>query len=196
VADELEELVKLIEYRGGVMSEALAQRENLWAYYSGIFMSDSWSAPFTRDLVEIAGRVGQFQALYYKRVFNRARPSQYSPAILPPIHVPGHASYPSGHATESRLIARCLEKVMPAAASTVLPSAGKPPTPPPPDSSPLRQMAERIARNREVLGVHFPSDSAAGKLLADRSFEILMECPTIKDPKKGLIALAKKEWWR
>jgi hypothetical protein len=188
---ELNELVELIEYRAGVMSEAMAQRENLWAYFSGIFMSDSWSAPYTRDLVEIAGRVGQFQALYYKRVFNRARPSQFSPLLLPPIHVPGHASFPSGHATESRLIARCLEQVMPPAAAIPPPPAGPVP---PPDSSPLRQMAQRIARNREVLGVHYPSDSLAGKTLADASFQILMSCPTMQGPN-GLIALAKKEWW-
>jgi len=192
---ELDELVELIEYRGGVMSEALAQRENLWAYFSGIFMSDSWSAPYTRDLVEIAGRIGQFQALYYKRLFNRARPSQFSPAIFPVIHVPGHASYPSGHATESRLIALCLAEVMPPAASTPPPpaSTGTPPVPPP-ESSPLMQMAQRIARNREVLGVHYPSDSLAGKILADASFQILMDCPTLQGPQ-GLIALAKKEWW-
>jgi len=93
---ELAELVELIEYRGGVMSEALAQRENLWAYFSGIFMSDSWSAPYTRDLVEIAGRIGQFQALYYKRQFNRARPSQFSPALLPRSTCQATLLFPAG----------------------------------------------------------------------------------------------------
>jgi hypothetical protein len=196
---ELDELMELIEYRAGVMSEALAQREHLWAYFSGVFMSDSWSAPYTRDLVEIAGRIGQFQALYYKRHFNRPRASQYSPALLPPIHVPGHASFPSGHGTEAYLIALCLEQVMPAAAGAPAPASpqGQSP-PPPPNSSPLRQIAQRVARNREVLGVHYPSDSRAGLLLAEESFKILMECKTINDPQKpeeGLIARAKKEWW-
>lgn len=193
---ELKQLVELIEYRSGVMSEALAQRENPWAYYRGIFMSDTWSAPYTRDLLEIALRVGQFVVMHYKREFKRPRPSQYSPALLPPIDVPGHASFPSGHATEAYLISACLEKVMPPAASTPPPppSMGVPPVPPE-DASPLKQLAQRIARNREVLGLHFPSDSAAGKLLAQKSFALLMECPTIKHPAKGLIALAKKEWW-
>jgi membrane-associated phospholipid phosphatase len=181
---ELTELVELIEYRPGVMSEALAQRENLWAYFSGIFLSDSWSAPYTRDLVAIAGRVGQFQAMYYKRLFSRPRASQYSPALLPPIHVPGHASFPSGHATEAYLIALCLKEVMPSAACT---PAG--------DDSPLVQMARRIARNREVLGLHFPSDSKAGRHLAEETFKILMECDSINDPKNGIIARAKMEWW-
>ena len=34
---------------------------------------------------------------------------------MPMIDPPGHAAYPSGHATQSRLVARCLEQVMPSA---------------------------------------------------------------------------------
>jgi membrane-associated phospholipid phosphatase len=196
---ELAQLVKLIEYRPGVMSEALAQLTNPWAYFRGILMCNASSAPATHTLVEIATLVGQFQAMHYKRHFNRPRPSQYSPALLPPIDVPGHASYPSGHATESMLIALCLEKVMPVAADTPTLLAGGPapdgPPPPQPGKSPLQQLASRIARNREVLGLHFPSDSKAGRLLAQESFRILTQCPSIGDPTNGLIAKARLEWW-
>jgi hypothetical protein len=196
---ELEELVKLIEYRPGVMSEAMAQLTNPWAYFRGILMCNSSSAPATHALVEIASHIGQFQAMHYKMFFNRARPSQYSPALLPPIDVPGHASFPSGHATESLLIALCLEQVMPGAASTpMLPLGGTAPDNPPPPNpgkSPLQQMASRIARNREVIGLHFPSDSKAGRLLAQQSYNLLMQCESIKKPTTGLIARAKAEWW-
>ncbi|WP_375415444.1 hypothetical protein [uncultured Bradyrhizobium sp.] len=195
---ELDELVKLIEYRPGVMSEAMAQRTNPWAYFRGILMCSSASAPATHTLVEIASHIGQFQVMHYKMLYNRPRPSQYSPDLLPPIDVPGHASYPSGHATESLLIALCLEQVMPAAASTPTLLVGGPapdnPPPPNPGKSPLQQMASRIARNREVLGLHFPSDSKAGRLLAQQSFDILMQCPSLSDPTNGLIARAKAEW--
>jgi membrane-associated phospholipid phosphatase len=193
---ELEELVTLIEYRPGVMSEAMAQFTNPWAYFRGILMCNSASAPATHALVETASHIGQFQAMHYKFAFNRPRPSQYSPALLPPIDVPGHASFPSGHATESLLIALCLEEVMPPAASTP-PAvyAPAPPPPPYPGISPLQQMAARIARNREVLGLHFASDSRAGRLLAEESFNILMHCKSINDPNDGLIAKAKAEWW-
>jgi hypothetical protein len=193
VKAELDELAELIEYRSGVMAEALAQRENPWAYYRALFMGDAWSTPYTRDLLEIALRVGQFAAMHYKREFNRPRPSQYSPGLLPPIDVPGHASFPSGHATEAYLISACLAQVMPVADRAV----------PLPDTSPLQQMAQRIARNREVLGVHYPSDSRAGKVLAETLFKILMECPTIKgkrdgktpEEQAGLLANAREEWW-
>ena len=69
--------------------------------------------------------------------------------------------------------------------------------PPPPDSHPLIKMAQRIARNREVLGLHYPSDSRAGRVLARKSFKLLLKCKTIVDPvnpQDGLIAKAKKEW--
>jgi membrane-associated phospholipid phosphatase len=201
IDNELQELVKLIEYRPGVMSEAMAQLTNPWAYFRGILMCNSSSAPATHALVQIAAHIGQFQAMHYKMHYNRPRPSQYSPALLPPIDVPGHASYPSGHATESMLIALCLEQVLPAAASTptLLAGGSAPDNPPPPNpgKSPLQQMASRIARNREVLGLHFASDSKAGRLLAQQSFNLLMQCKSINDPahpNDGLIARARAEW--
>jgi membrane-associated phospholipid phosphatase len=198
IDDELKELVTLVEYRPGVMAEALAQLTNPWAWFRAILMCNSKSAPATSQLVAIASLIGQFQVMHYKRYFNRPRPSQYSPALLPPIDVPGHASFPSGHATESLLIALCLEWVMPAAASTPAGNAPDNPPPPYPGISPLQQLAQRIARNREVLGLHFPSDSKAGRLLAQKTFDILKQCKSIFDPNHpndGLYAKAKAEWW-
>jgi PAP2 superfamily len=222
VADELKELVELAEYRSGVMSEAMAQRANLDAYWRGIFMFNRASHPWTCQLLDIALCVGQFQAMQYKREFNRPRPSQLSPALLPPIDPPGHASFPSGHATEAYLMALCLEAAMlPATAPGYYAAAATPATipPAPPQHvharvrSPLLRMAERIARNREVLGLHYPSDSEAGRVLAQRSFDILMRC-TRKAPGtsgasagaqlgdsiqsdpagQGIIDLARQEW--
>jgi membrane-associated phospholipid phosphatase len=43
--------------------------------------------------------------------FNRARPYQVYPSLDPPF-TPGHASYPSGHATQSHAIAKVIELVL------------------------------------------------------------------------------------
>jgi membrane-associated phospholipid phosphatase len=102
---------------------------------------------------------------------------------MPPIDVPGHASYPSGHATESYLLAGMLAQVMPPAASTETEVNN-------PDSTPLRRLAERVARNREVLGLHYPSDSKAGKYLGDQSLGLLLNCPSVQ----YLIPIARNEW--
>jgi hypothetical protein len=47
-----------------------------------------------------------------------------------------------------------------------------------------------VARNREVLGVHFPRDSAAGKVIAMASLPIFRACPTVV----ALEAEAQAEW--
>jgi hypothetical protein len=46
---------------------------------------------------------------------------------------------------------------------------------------PLRALANRIGRNREVAGVHYPSDTRAGQQIADEAFnKHLLNCPTFK----------------
>ena len=87
---------------------------------------------------------------------------------------------------------------MPAAASSPNNVDAPDNAPPPhPTIAPLQQMAARIARNREVLGLHYPSDTKAGRQLAIRTFEILKKCKSIVDPTKantGLLYDAKQEW--
>ena len=54
-------------------------------------------------------------------------------------------------------------------------------------------MADRIARNREVLGLHYPSDSVAGKTLADQTFALMSGLPTSRSPS-NVVAVAQQEW--
>jgi membrane-associated phospholipid phosphatase len=170
---ELEELVALVEYRPAVMAEAMAQREGFLTFWRGILTFTRTSHPVTLDLAFIAFQVGHFQVQYQKQKFNRARPSHLCPALMPPIDPPGHAAFPSGHATESALITACLKEVMPAEAAGA-----------------LDNLAERVGRNREVLGLHYPSDSAAGRVLAAHSFDVMKSCPSIKPMMRD----AAKEW--
>ncbi|MFI5014973.1 MAG: hypothetical protein ACHQAY_21775 [Hyphomicrobiales bacterium] len=206
VAGELSELQTLMDYRQGVMAEALAQRNNIVVFYAGLLTFGRSSHPATWRLAQIVSRVGQFQAMYYKSQFNRPRASQVSPNLMPPIEVPGHASYPSGHATESRLLSNVLSQVMPAAVSQGLPGnlpgaygAGRTASAYPyswPQAA-LMRLAERIARNREVLGLHYPSDSKAGVYLADQTFVLLWPfLLTVTDTTTGtlLVDEARSEW--
>jgi membrane-associated phospholipid phosphatase len=197
VAAELVELAELIEYRPAVMAEASAQLDapGVIDYFRGVLNFTPSSHPYTHGLARVGIRIGEFQVMHYKARFNRPRPSTLSPALMPPIEVPGHAAFPSGHATQSHLTALCLAAVMPAAANQAVDSNNAvildPVTGlPDPAVGPLQRVAERISRNREVLGLHYPSDSAAGKLLAEQTFLLLKECQTVKD----IIALAAAEW--
>ena len=82
-----------------------------------------------------------------------------SPQIQPMIPTPGHASWPSGHATESYLMCALLQ--------ALLPNAGK-------YREQFERLAARLAVNRTVAGLHFPVDSAAGRLLGTALAEFMV----------------------
>ena len=114
---------------------------------------------------------------YFKTEFNAARPGTYAPEIRPMFakpdpDFPGHPSYPSGHAAQSRLCALLFAALFPKLEQALI------------------AMADDIAYNREVAGVHFEADSDAGKLLADQVFNLLMAQPSFK----RLLPLARAEW--
>ena len=131
------------------------------------------SHPSTLRLMNVASLIALHAAIYWKRYLRRVRPSEVLPALLPPISVPGHASFPSGHATQARLIARCVKSILPFtdAQGTVqdVLAAVQPG---------LDALAFRIARNREIAGLHYPSDSEGGRILADNIFDNILA----KDP--------------
>ncbi len=54
----------------------------------------------------------------------------------------------------------------------------------------LEALATRIARNREIAGLHYPSDSAAGKKLANDILPRLQKCDVFDYAIKG----AQYEW--
>jgi len=66
------------------------------------------------------------------------------------IPTPGHGSWPSGHATEAFAIATVLQALLPKGDRY---------------KEQLERQAARIAVNRTVAGLHFPVDSAVGRLL-------------------------------
>ena len=74
------------------------------------------------------------------------------------------------------MVALMLEQVMPKAVTR---PKQRDKTPYPVADWPLRRLAARIARNREMLGLHYPSDSEIGKTLAKNSFPILLRCPSL-----------------
>ncbi len=52
-----------------------------------------------------------------------------------------------------------------------------------PQYGPLRLMADRIARNREVAGLHYRSDTWAGLMLAAGCFDIMLKLDAVRgDP--------------
>jgi PAP2 superfamily len=112
------------------------------------------------------------QVMRQKKIHNRVRPSYLDPTLKPVINVPQHPAYPSGHATQAYLRALILSELDPANRSIYM------------------QSAYRIARNREIAGLHYPSDSKAGALFAQQLFAKLKKDPSFAERLKA----AKAEW--
>jgi hypothetical protein len=89
---------------------------------------------------------------------------QIYPAMMPFIATPSHPSFPSGHATQAFLVAEVLSRMVKAAALKPY----------------LFSLADRIAENREIAGLHYESDSHAGKELAEFLTDKLVNTDAIK----------------
>jgi membrane-associated phospholipid phosphatase len=167
VADEIDNLVTAAQdERADALDEILSQAEEFTSYFLNLMTAKPTSYPATTRVLNAACLVGLFVAMNWKAQFNRPRASQLCPALLPPIAVPDHASYPSGHSTQAHLMALCMGQVF-----ALLPPAQQPLMQP--MQADLWVLADRIARNREIAGLHYPSDTAAGIVLANQILPLL-----------------------
>jgi hypothetical protein len=106
--------------------------------------------------------------LAQKCLYNRARPFQLFPELAPPF-CPAHPGYPSGHATGAHALAFLLDAAM-----------SVPGDPHAAERSAAAELATRIARNRELAGVHFSSDTRAGVELARELVREILQHPGMK----------------
>jgi hypothetical protein len=171
--DELRLLVdKQTNLRPARIEEILAQQDEFQLYLVAQLGIGRRSHPNTYLLLKIVDRVGVLTMASLKMRYNRVRPSHIYPRLFPPIDVPDHSSYPSGHALVSRLMAF--------AAIDVVPEMGDAP----------ELMSQRISENREIAGLHFPSDTNAGYAAAEQVFPILQNLTWYKRVRRD----AKNEW--
>ena len=185
--DELKELVALLEYRNGIMGEATTQASTIDEYFAGILNFNRYTHPVTTRLVAVCLNAATSSVMQFKFHFQRPRPNQVCPALLPPIDPPQHAAYPSGHATQSKLLACLMSAIVGPRSTTAHTAFG---TGGSQSRNPYHDMAERIARNREVLGLHYRSDSMAGQRLAEEIFTRMQADADFA----AELALAQAEW--
>ncbi len=132
--------------------------ENSEATIHGAFIKEGLLSEDNELLFELMNTVykehGYF-ILERKKHFSRARPTQLDKTLVTVIDNPMHAAYPSGHASQSYMMALILSDFDPEHAEV------------------YKRFAIDIAHRREIAGVHYPSDSAAGRELAIDVFEKL-----------------------
>lgn len=115
---------------------------------------------------------------YFKHMFRRGRPAMCCDDIKPLFteadgdYYPKHPAYPSGHSTKAHAVAYFYARLFPALTDD------------------LFRAAAAVARNREVAGLHYPSDSLAGKLLAGQLVDALFTNAKFQTAA----ALARAEW--
>lgn len=163
---ELAELLVLAGAERAAHLEDIKKQVNPpWSYYFKILSAaagkpvDEKSHPRTFELMYALGRLGGFVVNQFKDFFKRNRPSLFDPRLTTAIPLPGHPSYPSGHSTQAHLVSRGLAELVSEADAV------------------LTDLAWDIAVNRERAGLHYRSDTEAGRLLAERAFQILRQCP-------------------
>lgn len=165
--DRIDDLRRFaVTERPEAMGEILSQNKNQQLCFLQLMMMTHTSHPRTYFVLKLAARVGELVMMRLKRHFNRARPGQYCPTLYPPIPVPGHASYPAGHAVIAHLTARCLTEV-------TMNSAGISPY-----KESLNKLADDIGLNRVYAGLHFLSDIRAGAKAGQLTHDILKNLPT------------------
>jgi acid phosphatase (class A) len=157
------------------MAEIIFQHDNAPSYWGTMLAINNRAHYKTLVVMNLAVRIGQIVAAYYKKKHNRTRPSFVCPGLLPSFGPPAHAAFPSGHSLQSWLLSLFLAEVVPAYKNE------------------LDWLAKRVAFNRERAGVHYPSDTAAGEFIARACTAMIKQpnrCPDIMT----LFAEAKAEW--
>jgi hypothetical protein len=145
--------------RPDAMGAILSQDVEFFSDFLAVLNMRPGSHPQTWRVLHIASLIGSFAALYLKSKHDLPRPSQLCPALLPPIPVPGHSSWPSGHSTQAHLMKNCMLMVFAAGTMSAADQAVW--------NSNLTSLADSIARNREIAGLHYAKDSEGGARLAD-----------------------------
>lgn len=166
------ESVRSDDQKNAILRELKVIGMKIGSHEMGPIFEKETSRPETRKLLLAGMHDMEIIIFKTKAHFNRVRPTHLDPDIHPSIEVPGHPAYPSGHATQAHVLAYLFCELDPESSEAYLRSAAQ------------------IARNREIAGVHYPSDSAAGQLLARQIVDRLLE----HEGFRSLLEEARKEW--
>jgi membrane-associated phospholipid phosphatase len=145
------------DLRADRAGEILAQADGPTEFLAAVAYLAPTRTHWTLELLGAVFRLAQFVEFRLKHALACRRPIEYSPQVQPMILTPEHGSLPSGHSTESFAMANILMHLIQHSTSPVYRQDIY--------AVQLLRQAERVAVNRQVAGVHFPVDSAAGALL-------------------------------
>jgi acid phosphatase (class A) len=155
-------------------AELASQQRNL--FYVGRSIG-SWFNPTDLPVTgDVLGRVWQDASYYMWRLkfkYGRVRPYSIDPKVKP-LQEPNWAAFPSGHSFYAHMLAYLYSELAPEFSDIFL------------------NDARAIAHSREIIGVHFPSDSEAGRVLARQFVDQLLLSKKFRPELEKI----KSEWIR
>lgn len=173
--NEREQRLNDIDVQSGSLEAMLLPMEKLMQTVRKPLMS---GRPATRLMIDAALTDLTSGLFTLKARFKRGRPYHCCDLQLEPLYMrphpryPGHPSYPSGHSAEAHTCALLYSEIFPQLREELLGAAYS------------------VARNREVAGLHFGSDTEGGRNLACAFVPLLLAVPSFDK----LLAAARKEW--
>src|SRR5690606_185274 len=140
--------------------EILTQVAPPYSYFAMVLNLQSGRHRHTFELIGAALSFASTVGQRFKHHFRIARPADRSKLVQPVLMTPGHGAYPAGHSTQMHLVRLLLVdawKLGGTAGDWRAEAATQ-----------LERLANRIAENRVVAGLHYEADNEAGKLLAQQ----------------------------
>jgi len=190
---ELEQLADYMsEERLDYLDESDVQADHLHEYVIQFVGANQRDHPWTMELINCGLAIGNLVYMSYKAEFNRVRPSLICPGLIPPFGPPMHPAFPSGHSFLAHFLALLLlevpyihQRLGVDRSGALQPAEGSVFNIPEWSDlrgsaaikSPLLLLAQRIAVNRERIGVHYPSDSSASRHLAAGIWDMIVPDP-------------------
>ncbi|MEM1156945.1 MAG: phosphatase PAP2 family protein [Verrucomicrobiota bacterium] len=172
---ELAALLTLVPQRVEARSGVLAERDVNEFLLGGIRYGDLMNPgkyPATKALLDAVYHDLGVVVFTLKQQYDRVRPSFLEPGLELLIPNPKHPAYPSGHSTCAHAFALVLGDLLPKRKDA------------------MWKDAAGIAYRREIAGVHYASDSAAGQMLAQELHAALQQSPAYQQ----LFRQAQREW--
>ncbi|MCC1493814.1 phosphatase PAP2 family protein [Cognatishimia sp. F0-27] len=139
------------------LSEIIMQTDDIQTFFAGVSYLAPDGTKWTLALNQALFRLCTATVHPLKHGLDVLRPITLSRKLQPIIQTPPHGAWPSGHATEAFASATLLTRLFYDGPFDPVGQIAA--------GNMLYRHAARIAQNRTVAGVHFPTDSMAGAVL-------------------------------
>ena len=166
-AEAEREVALMLDHQRSAAQVALAKRYEKYDCF--LFLTDVLGRPCTPEALPRTAAIMQQVWVECrppvdaaKAAWNRPRPYIDNPALNPVVDKPNNASYPSGHAFGSSLLAVVLTAAFPEHAAD------------------WQQEAQLVRWSRLLGGAHYPSDVLAGRLLGEAVARELLRSPRMQ----------------